>query len=303
MTGLRRIARRRRAGALPTGALGEPGVRGADYAVVDARSALFDVFGDHLRARGEGVPVAALVRLLAPLGIAAPAVRTAVSRMAHQGWLTAVRVDGAPGYALTAQAVRRLDEAAARIYRTAESSWDGTWHLLVVTPPVARAARDRLHAGLQFLGYGSLGASGRAATWISPHESGEVDSLLVAEGARAERFTARHDGDSQALLARAWDLEALARAYRRFLDAGELSPAEEPASGDVGAYARRSQLVHEWRKFLFLDPGLPRALLPVDWPGRKAAEWFDAEAARLLPGATRYVRSCLEQDRGVYDDG
>ncbi|MHB8342649.1 MAG: PaaX family transcriptional regulator C-terminal domain-containing protein, partial [Mycobacteriales bacterium] len=175
--------------------------------------------------------------------------------------------------------------------------------LLVVSPPVARAARDRLHAALHFLGYGSLGVSGRTATWISPHESSEVDGLLVAEGARAERFTARHDGDSQALLARAWDLEALARAYRRFLDAGELALADARPASDVGAYARRSQIVHEWRKFLFLDPGLPRALLPVDWPGGKAAEWFGAEAARLLPAATRYVQSCLEPDREVYDDG
>src|SRR4051794_11028319 len=45
---------------------------------VHARSALFDLYGDHLRARGDSAPVAALVRLLAPLGIAPPAVRTAI---------------------------------------------------------------------------------------------------------------------------------------------------------------------------------------------------------------------------------
>jgi phenylacetic acid degradation operon negative regulatory protein len=47
--------------------------------------------------------------------------------------------------------------------------------------------------------------------------------------------------------------------------------------------------VHEWRKFLFLDPGLPRELLPGDWPGDKAAEFFDAESERLGPGAARFV--------------
>ena len=40
--------------------------------MVDARSALFDLYGDHLRSRGAQAPVAALVRLLASLGIAAP---------------------------------------------------------------------------------------------------------------------------------------------------------------------------------------------------------------------------------------
>ena len=62
--------------------------------------------------------MAALVRLLSPIGIAAPAVRTAVSRTVRQGWLIPVRLAGGPGYQLTVKAVHRLDEAAARIYRT-----------------------------------------------------------------------------------------------------------------------------------------------------------------------------------------
>jgi len=61
---------------------------------MQARSALFDLYGDHLRPRGGRAPVAALVRLLAPLGIAAPAVRTAISRMVRQGWLLPVRLAG-----------------------------------------------------------------------------------------------------------------------------------------------------------------------------------------------------------------
>ena len=36
---------------------------------MNARSALFDVYGDHLRTRGSAAPIAALVRLLAPLDI------------------------------------------------------------------------------------------------------------------------------------------------------------------------------------------------------------------------------------------
>src|SRR5512138_2970798 len=74
---------------------------------MQARSALFDLYGDHLRPRGGQAPVSALVRLLAPLGIAAPAVRTAVSRMVRQGWLQPVRLPGGPGYALTPKAARR----------------------------------------------------------------------------------------------------------------------------------------------------------------------------------------------------
>ncbi|MDX6197552.1 MAG: phenylacetic acid degradation operon negative regulatory protein [Actinomycetota bacterium] len=260
---------------------------------MDARSALFDLYGDHLRAREDEfrgqVPVAALVKLLAPLGVQAPAVRTAVSRMVRQGWLTAVKLPSGPGYSLTPRAVRRLDEAAERIYRTSRQQWDGRWHLLVVAPPAGRSDRERLHAQLQFLGYGTISGT----TWISPREAPELDLALTDAAARAERFTAVHDGDSQALIARAWDLDGLARAYTRFLDEAALLLSEVDSSTDIGAFAARSQLVHDWRKFLFVDPGLPPALLPPDWPGEKAAAWFDEQADRLLGAARRFVDDCL----------
>src|SRR6185503_4875347 len=147
-----------------------------------ARSALFDLYGDHLRRRGGAAPVAALVPLLAPLGIAAPAVRTAVSRMVRQGWLEPVRLAGGPGYALTARAGRRLDDAAARIYRTGEQSWDGHWHLLHTSRVRHRGTRERLRDSLSFLGYASLDET----TWIAPRPSAEAAALLGAEGVEVE---------------------------------------------------------------------------------------------------------------------
>ncbi|GAA3943394.1 hypothetical protein GCM10023085_26560 [Actinomadura viridis] len=57
---------------------------------MNAGSALFVLYGDHLRERGGPAPVAALVRLPAALDVAAPAVRLAVSRMAGQGRLVHV---------------------------------------------------------------------------------------------------------------------------------------------------------------------------------------------------------------------
>src|SRR5688572_31368546 len=105
---------------------------------MQARSALFDLYGDYLRPSGGRAPVAALVRLLAPLGIAPPAVRTAVSRMVRQGWLHPLRLATGPGYLLTAKAARRLDEAAVRIYRTEKLQWDGRFVLIVVEGPPSR---------------------------------------------------------------------------------------------------------------------------------------------------------------------
>src|SRR5690606_5405018 len=95
-----------------------PTVRPCRMEGVNARSALFDLYGDHVRSRGGRARIAALVRLLAPLSIAAPAVRTAVSRMVRQGWLCADGIDGLPGYALPARADRQLSEAPSRLYRS-----------------------------------------------------------------------------------------------------------------------------------------------------------------------------------------
>jgi phenylacetic acid degradation operon negative regulatory protein len=257
---------------------------------MNARSALFDVYGDHLRTRGSAAPIAALVRLLAPLDIAAPAVRTAVSRMVRQGWLHPIRLSEGPGYELTPKAGRRIDDALARIYRTGSQDWDGRWHLLVMSKVADRSARQRLRASLRFLGYAALDET----TWIAPHGSPEVDALLEAEGARAERFSAEHDGDSVGLVRRLWDLEGLGRSYERWLvDAQLLTARAGLDPDDENAFAVRSELLHEWRKFLFRDPGLPQVLLPEDWPGGKAAAFFDAESQRLLPAAVRFVDACL----------
>ncbi|HET6627391.1 MAG TPA: PaaX family transcriptional regulator C-terminal domain-containing protein [Nocardioidaceae bacterium] len=253
-----------------------------------ARSALFDLYGDHLRPRGGKAPVAALVRILAPLDITAPAVRTAISRMVRQGWLAPVRLEGGRGYALTERATQRLDDAASRIYRTREPAWNGAWDLLVLEPVAHRSVRERVRSGLAFLGYAPLTDS----TWISPFRSPEVETLLAAEDAGAARFEA-NDDDPRGRAQQAWDLEAIGAAYESWhKDAQSL--VNDPIDQDEQAFAVRSLLVHEWRKFLFTDPGLPAGLLPADWPGHAAARFFAEEAARLLPAASRFVDQCLQ---------
>jgi phenylacetic acid degradation operon negative regulatory protein len=257
---------------------------------VNARSALFDIYGDHLLSRGERAPVAALVRLLAPLRISAPAVRTAVSRMARQGWLSPVRLPDGAGYRLTPRASGRLRDAADRIYRHDPPAWDGRWHVVVLERLASRPVRERLKGSLSYLGYACVDGT----TWISPRPSAELDPLLAAEHVRAERFHGSYDGDSRCLAARAWDLDGLAGAYTRWLvHARELTRLAGKDQPDETVFAMRSELVHEWRKFLFTDPGLPAELLPARWPGTEAAELFHAEAERLLPAAARFVDCCL----------
>jgi phenylacetic acid degradation operon negative regulatory protein len=261
---------------------------------MQARSALFDLYGDYLRSRGGRAPVAALVKLLSPLGIAPPAVRTAVSRMVRQGWLDPLRLASGPGYLLTPRAARRLDEAAARIYRTAKIGWDGRFDLVVLDPPTARRERLRLAANLAYLGYGTLDER----TWVATRPGADVDALLSEGGVRHERFTATHTAGTPgavALVGRAWDLNEIGKAYDEFVaEQRPLLSSVTARSADEDAYAARFRLVHAWRTFLFRDPQLPPALLPDGWPGASAAAFFDRHAARLRPAADRYVDHCLD---------
>lgn len=263
-----------------------------------ARSALFDLYGDHLLRRDGSAPVAALIRLLEPLGIRPPAVRTAISRMVGQGWLTPVEIGTSPvpGYELTERARLRLDRAGTRIYRT-DREWDGLWHVRVLGPITDRRRRERVRNQLRFLGVAPVSDS----TWVSPRASVEVDRLLLDEGLDAVCLTTSDIGPVPVLLA-AFDVETLAAEYAAWLaDAKDLvaTLVAQPGgptdrwSDDVAAFVVRTELVHSWRKFLFTDPGLPDALLPREWPGRRAAAFFDQHAAQLLPAADRFIDLCL----------
>ena len=221
----------------------------------------------------------------------APAVRTAVSRMVRQGWLLPAETAAGRGYALTERAVQRLDEAAGRIYRhRSEADWDGRWSVAIVDRSPSRTVRERLQRGLEYLGYRRL----QGEAWIAPRQTSELGSIVRGEGLEADEFCAEYAGDDRRLVQRLYDIDGLASAYERWLrDARAISAAATPEPSPETAFAVRSRLVHEWRKFLFRDPGLPRALLPPDWPGVEAAAYFDQEAGRLLPAANAFVDDCL----------
>jgi phenylacetic acid degradation operon negative regulatory protein len=266
---------------------------------MQARSALFDLYGDHLRTHGGRAPIAALVRLLAPLEIGAPAVRTAVSRMVRQGWLHPLRLSSGPGYLITQKAANRLDEAAARIYRLKPPVWDGTFDIIIADGSLQRAGRQRIANNLAYLGYGMIDDT----VWLATKASPEADSVLTEAGVCFQRFTATHVGGSRgtnALVSKAWDLDRIGREYKEFVTRMQPVVAGVDENGDSEvAYTARFQLVHAWRTFLFRDPGLPTELLPNRWPGRDAADFFDKHAIRLRPPADAFVDHCLTVVRGA----
>jgi phenylacetic acid degradation operon negative regulatory protein len=88
-------------------------------------------------------------------------------------------------------------------------------------------------------------------------------------------------GALESVARQAWELDAVAARYDDFVAKfGGL----RPAAGDETLVAQ-ALLVHEWRRFPFLDPGLPRELLPPRWSGITAARLFHGRHAEWRPGA------------------
>jgi len=118
--------------------------------------------------------------------------------------------------------------------------------------------------------------------------------VLQAEGLLADRFRAPVDDDAVAFARRVWRLDQLGASYDAWLtETRRLVEKADEGSDDEQAFAVRSALVHEWRKFLFRDPGLPDGLLPDDWAGARAADFFDRHADRLAAAAGRFVDHSL----------
>jgi len=258
------------------------------------RAALFDVHGLFLREyRGE-VWVGTLLRLMEELGFSAEAVRVALSRMVSHGWLASRRIGRKSYYALTERSRRRLDEAAARIFAPEDGKWDGRWRILTYSVPEGRRAdRDRLRRELTWLGFGPLSNS----TWISPAPLFErAREVLEAQGLKeyVALFTAEHHGPAAdlRLAEKCWDLAAINQQYGQFI--GRLRPSRLAARQrrsplpDNACFAEQVRLVHEFRKFLFIDPGLPASLLPRDWRGHEARRLFREYFGLLSPGSTRF---------------
>jgi phenylacetic acid degradation operon negative regulatory protein len=245
-----------------------------------ARSALFTLFGDVVRPAGGEAWLSTLTGCMGALGFTPEATRTALHRMTGEGWVEPRRVGRYAAYRLTGLGLRRLEEAAARIYRLRAADWDGFWRLLVC-PAAGRDAE--LGRALAWLGFGRLSAG----VWVSPHDhDGHIHAMLGAHADAAMTFEARHEPAQDVRVVReAWDLRGLHAAHETFLARwrGVAAPSE-PAL----AFPLRIELVHHWRSFLFLDPGLPGALLPDDWLGEEAASLFRSLYESLESSSWRF---------------
>lgn len=258
------------------------------------RSLIVTFYGAYGRLMPGPVPVAELIRLLGAVGVDAPSVRSAVSRLKRRGLLLPARTEaGAAGYALSPEARQLLRDGDRRVYATAPVQDEG-WVLAVFSVPESeRHKRHVLRSRLAGLGFGTAAPG----VWIAParhYEETRHTLQRLRLDAYVDLFRGTHLGFAATAeaVARWWDLAAIAAQHEAFLErhapvldawrSRRDTPGEE-------AYADHLRALDTWRHLPYADPGLPAGLLPRGWPGTRSAAVFRELHERLREAAAQFA--------------
>ena len=268
---------------------------------------IFTIYGDYIRHYGNKIWIGSLIRLLKEFGHNEQSVRVAVSRMMKQGWIDSEKKGNKSYYFLTLRGETRMEEAAVRIFKLMPNDWDGKWRMLMYTiPEEKRQIRDELRKELLWSGFGSFSNG----CWISPNDLEKEVNLLIEKyeiQSYVDFFVSSYKGpqEDKSLVEKSWPLQEIEGKYQEFITTyskqyivhqsmigkGQLTDAE--------CFVERTNLVHEYRKFLFTDPGLPRELLPEIWNGTHAALLFEQYYKLLAQSASQFFEDVFQEDNDM----
>ncbi len=243
---------------------------------------MFTLYGEYIQHYGGEIWVGSLIQLMNRFGISESSVRGAILRMVQKNLLEVRKLGNKSYYSVTAQGKRRVDDGVKRVFSASNTSWDGKWRVFSYSfPEEKRELRNEIRKELTWTGFGMISNS----IWISPNPLEDQVMAMIHNYQIEENTVLFNTSDvlshtSEGIIEKAWDLDQVAENYHRFIE--EFSPRFEELREralnntlqDEECFIERTNIVHEYRKFLFQDPGFPRDLLPDDWIGAKARELF-----------------------------
>lgn len=241
-------------------------------------SIVVTVFGDAIMPRGGSVWLGTLLEFFKTLDIDGGVVRTAMSRLAADGWLERTKVGRNSFYRLTRKGRQTFDTATRHIYDPQVSDWTGRFELLLIG---SGGDRDASREALKNAGFGSP----LPGVWIAP--SGVPVPEEAVHAIRLE--VSAEDDAGRRLLRESWPLQRTADAYLKFMKTFEPLRSSSQQLSDIDAFAARILLIHHYRRVVLRDPLLPAALLPKDWPGRAARTLCGEIYRSLLPLSEQWL--------------
>ncbi len=264
------------------------------------RHLILSLYGLYAREEGDWLSVASVVALMADLGVDSAAARSSVSRLKKRGVLMAERHADLAGYALSPATLEILREGDTRIWKRPRATADDGWLVLVFSVPESqRERRHALRSLLSSLGFGTAAPG----VWVAPSTLyDEAVRALDREGLTSytELFAGDYlgSGDVATRMAEWWDLEAISALYSEFCATYGPVAAGRSRIAPAEAFATYVPMLTSWRRLPYLDPGLPLAHLPADWPGIEAGALFADLDARLRESAAEHAHAVLLLQRG-----
>ncbi len=270
-------------------------------------SLIITIYGDLLAQRGGTVWLGSVINLLEPLGINARHVRTAVSRLNKDNWISPRQLGRKSYYSLTASGQRRFRNATPQIYAGPRSDWDQHWTLVILPDSNnAKINKDSAVKELGWLGFGKI------TKGILAHPmpdmlalEGTLDGLEIRDEVII-LHQASHELTSSAALDSmvkgCWNLAELSVKYRKFLE--RYRPVYESLSrgnipDDADCLLIRILMVHEYRKILLRDPRLPDMLMPPHWEGNSAYQLCRGIYQLLLKNSEAALDDIMETEKGA----
>ena len=169
-------------------------------------SIVITVFGDAIVPRGGSVWLGTLLEFFDGLDIDSGVVRTAMSRLAADGWLTREKVGRNSFYRLADKGSQTFEAATRHIYDPPSSDWTGRFELLLIGNG---EDRDGSREALRNAGVGSP----LPGVWVAP--SGVPVPEQAAGAIRLE--VSAEDDSGRRLLSESWPLDRTADAYQKFM--------------------------------------------------------------------------------------
>lgn len=246
------------------------------------RSLIFTLFGEYIKHYGGEIWMGSLIKMMAHFNISESSLRGAVLRMVQQDFLKVRKIGNRSYASLTEKGGRRMEDGVERVYSSRNLQWDGRWRVVIYSiPENRRDIRNQIRKELNWTGFGVISPS----TWTSPNPL-EDQVMEMAKTYQLEdhiilfKTSSIVSHTNQEIVEKGWDLQEIADKYKTFIDKYEKEYEkikEETWNGSLSeenSFVKRTELVHEYRKFLFLDPNLPADLLPENWIGFRARELF-----------------------------
>lgn len=216
-------------------------------------SLVISIFGDLVQPRQQTISVQELLALTGHAGIEENAVRTALSRLAKEGWVERHKDGRHAFYALSDTGKSTFLTATERIYSHSFVSQSSQWNLGYFEDPVSYAK------GEIPLGF-TLSKHWQLINDEDAHHFSSANNMLFP--------TCAVDAPEWVLN----DLlpDNLAKHYRDLL--ADITPLIEDRDAmkrmsPLCALTLRFLLIHAWRRMVLRHPLMPQGLLPTDWPG------------------------------------